>query len=224
MISFKAFIAEQQAFHGTPHDFTDFLVDPTNYMLDRALGIHFSKDPAIANSFIENRTNGRLDSYKEGGRIIRANIPDDKHFFVVPQPMYPHAIDKDWPLSQKVRSDQTAIEAEIALRGFAHSDDVDLLPRHLRTSRGMGDTEAQQVANTLNASPDKARAFFINYGGRPYAKSDRVKLVQSAVKSWQADGYVGLKYINTSPMETTHATDPTSYVVFDHKDILPYTA
>jgi hypothetical protein len=57
--------------------------------------------------------------------------------------------------------------------------------------------------------------FLANYGGRPYNDADRAALVTTAKQSWMDQGYAGIKYVNTSPMENATATNPTSYIVFD---------
>ncbi len=217
MISFSRYLSEQIAYHGTVHNFSQFMVPKENYMLDRELGIHLAKDPNIAHSFIELRTNGRLDGYKDNGRIIKGTIPEDHEFYEIPQPMYPHAVDTDWPLSKKVKTDQAAIETEIAVHGFANNHD--LLVKHLKTARGMDESEAQNTALHINSNQTEARKFFNNYGGRPFDQKDRGILVKAAIKKWQSLGYKGVRYINTSPMETMNATDFTSYVVFDPNDI-----
>ena len=49
-------------------------------------------------------------------------------------------------------------------------------------------------------------------------------MARIARQSWQNQGYKGLRYTNTSPMETMPEAGvkvPTSYVVFDPKDAAP---
>jgi hypothetical protein len=54
-----------------------------------------------------------------------------------------------------------------------------------------------------------------NFGGRPFNDADAAKAVGVFKKEMQDKGYAGIKYINTSPMETATAKDPTSYIVFN---------
>jgi hypothetical protein len=64
--------------------------------------------------------------------------------------------------------------------------------------------------------------FLQNYGGRPYNNEDRARMVREARKLWRAQGYVGLRYVNTSPMETAEASDLAAYVVFpDEQGAMP---
>src|ERR1019366_4073262 len=76
------------AFHGTTKAFEKFAPgDPTEFMLDRALGPHFAKDPEIANNFVIERVNGRDVGPKEGGRIIPVVLSPDEKFLPANQPL-----------------------------------------------------------------------------------------------------------------------------------------
>ncbi len=54
---------------------------------------------------------------------------------------------------------------------------------------------------------------------KPWNEVDRAKAVEHFRNEMQARGYKGLKYINTSPMETEFAKDPTSYIIFDPRHL-----
>ncbi len=219
------------AYHGTTKDFTQFNKgDPAEFMLDRALGPHFAKDPEIANSFVLERVNGRDVGPKEGGRIMPVTLPSDDKFLVPDQPRFDWAKDnpalKEWEARP---SDQGVIEQMIAKEGYMK--DPAMLERYLQQARALPADKAAEVARDLVAGKkadidggsDMDR-FVRNYGGRPYNDADRAKMVELAKQSWQDQGYKGIKYINTSPMENATAKDPTSYIVFDPKDVKPLYA
>ncbi len=231
------------AFHGTTHDFAKFKPgDPTEFMLDRALGPHFAKDPEIANSFTVERINGRDVGAKEGGRIIPVVLPPDERFIEADQPLYDRARLPDGSRDPAIpewnarKTDQNAIEAMVAKEGF--TKDPSLLERYLEQSRKLPAEQASQLARGLIAGKTASLAgadhigkegedqtldrFLNNYGGRPYNDADRAALVNMAKQSWMDKGYAGIKYTNTSPMENATATNPTSYIVFDpDKDVKP---
>lgn len=216
------------AYHGATKDFQKFNPgDSHEFMLDRALGPHFAKDPEIANSFTIERVNGRDIAPKEGGRIIPVRLPPDDKFLVADQPRYDWAKDKpdvkEW---QARETDQNAIEKMVAAE--AYKKDPSMLERYLQQARALSADKATEVAHDLVAG-NKAdidggsdlNRFLNNYGGRPYNDADRARMVDLARQSFQDQGYKGIKYINTSPMENATATDPTSYIVFNPDDVRP---
>ena len=218
-----------KGYHGTVKDFGDFQNNPGDYMLDRGLGTHFAKDPEVSNSFVMDRVNGRDVGPKEGGRVIQAYLPDEKDMLTVDQPPYEWAKGRtDIPPGRGVLSDQTAIERMIAME--AYRKDPSILARYLTQARRVPEAQAGQMAADLAAGKsikmplegdelfDMPR-FIDNYGGKPYNDADRKRITQLARKSWMDQGYKGLKYVNTSPMEMATAKDPTSYIVFDPANI-----
>ncbi len=222
---------ETVAYHGTTKDFTEFKAgDPQEYMIDRALGPHFAKDPEIANSFVIERVNGRDIGPKEGGRIIPVTLPSEDKFLVADQPKYDWAKDmpdvKEW---QARTTDQSAIEKMVAKEGF--KQDPAMLQRYLEQARAMTPDKAAMAASDLVAgkqadvnesSKMDLDRFVNNFGGKPYNDADRARMVDLARASFQAKGYKGIKYINTSPMENAKGGDPTAYIVFDPKDVKPH--
>lgn len=210
------------AFHGTTKAFEKFAPgDKTEFMLDRALGPHFAKDPEIANSFVIERVNGRDVGPKEGGRIIPVVLPSDEHFLQTSQPKFDWAEKnpalKEW---EGRPSDQSVIEQMVAKEGFMK--DPAILERYLQQARALPADKAAEVARDLVAGKkadidggsDMDR-FVRNYGGRPYNDADRARIAELAKQSWIDKGYEGIKYTNTSPMENATATNPTSYIVFN---------
>lgn len=217
------------AFHGTTKTFDKFHAgDPTEFMLDRALGPHFAKDPEIANSFVIDRINGRDVGPKEGGRIIPVVLPSDEHFIQPDQPRFDWAKDNPSLKDYEARpSDQNVIEHMIAREGY--QKDPALLERYLEQARAMPADKAVEVARDLVAGKtadidggSTLDRFLNNYGGRPYNDADRARIVELGKQALIDKGYAGIKYINTSPMENATATNPTSYIVFNpDKDVKP---
>lgn len=212
--------APTYGYHGTTAYFTNFKVDDDEYMIDRALGVHFSADPGVANSFIENRINGRLDGMKEGGRIIRVRIPDQDQLLQVPQEQYENG---------NYKTDQYAVEQFAA--NVAYRLEPDMLARYLIQARKVEPDLATSIAHKLASGEYAAipgdreytlAAFLSNYGGRPFNPEDKTRMVRLARQYWRRQGYLGLRYINTSPMEMATASDPTSYIIFpDESGRLP---
>ena len=184
-------------------------------MLDRMLGVHVAADPEIANRFVTNRVNGRDESAKNGGRILALQL-DASKFVQVPQETYP---------SGSLQSDQDAVEKEVAERGF--KADPSILARYLVEARGEKKDDATRLAQDLvngktvklrieNKPTDLAK-FLRNYGGKPYNSADRQLIVDLARKSWQDEGWQGLKYVNTAPDEIAGVENKECYIVFDPK-------
>lgn len=209
-----------QAFHGTSkpgfEKFTN--PDPGQYMPDRALGIHVAKDPKISETFV-----------KENGAIYPVKIPVDAKFLEVDQPLLPYIEDKTTPKHPRnVHSDQNQIEKLIY--STVYKKDPEMFARYLTQARAVPEADALQLAKDMVAGksvelPVDGKTTFDKFienfgGGKPYNEPDRAKAIEIFKKDMEDKGYVGLKYINTSPMETEHAKDATSYIVFDpHKNI-----
>jgi hypothetical protein len=212
--------ATQDAYHGTPTPgFAKFnLPDAGQYMPDRALGIHVSKDPAIADTFV-----------KDNGAVYPLKVPPDEKFYPVKQDLLPYIEDKSAPKSPRnVISDQNAVETEIYRN--AYRQDPEMFARFLEQRWNLPKEAAETAAqNILVGKPQRLLGRevvglddYIQHDGvvKAWNEPDRAKAVQLFKKDLQGQGYAGIKYINTSPMETANAKDPTSYVVFDpSKDI-----
>jgi ribosomal protein S18 acetylase RimI-like enzyme len=207
-------------YHGTPKPGFEKFQKPEagQYMPDRALGVHVAKDPEISNTFA-----------KDSGGVYPLKIKDDSKFFEIQQDLLPYIEDKNTPKGPRnVISDQNAIEK--AIYKTAYSKDPDMFQRFLEQRWNMKPDEAKKAAtailnnepyqNGLIGRPDrliKGLDDYIEYDGvvKSLNEADRAKAIEIFKKDLQDKGYEGIKYINTSPMETANAKDPTSYVVFD---------
>jgi ribosomal protein S18 len=219
-----------KGYHGTLKDFGAFKAPNMKdaYMLDRGLGVHFAKDPEISNSFVMERVNGREVGAKEGGRIIPATIPDEASMLSLEQKPFDWAEKiPDRKPHYGIPSDQYAIEKLTA--ETAYKKDPAMLARYLTEARRIPEGEAKTLAEAmargetvtipLEDRPYDLKRFVDNFGGKPYNDADRQAMSDLARQALMEQGYTGIKYINTSPMETATAKDPTSYIVFDPDNI-----
>ena len=222
------------AYHGTVaaiNRFSELGEAHEDYMPDRMLGYHFAKDPAVSNSFVMERVNMQEHGAKAGGHIIPVSLPPEETFLEVPQPQYEWA-KKDGQArnNRNIETDQTAVTKMIA--AVAYPKRPDILTNFLTNARNQKPDEAKANAEALIAGKtidlpgdglhDLARVISNFTGAMPYDQGAKSELVRTARGVWQAQGYKGLKYINTSPMETMEEAgvkDPTAYIVFDPKDV-----
>jgi hypothetical protein len=157
--------------------------------------------------------------------VVPAVIPHESKFLEVPQPRYDWA-KPDTPAWQAAQTDARAVE--IMAAKVAYRRDPALLARYISESRNVPLDEAARHADAMAAGKSAAihgrdydlSRFLDNYGGQPYNDADRKVLADTARQAWQEQGYAGLKYVNTAPLEMSFgAKDPTSYIVFNPKDI-----
>jgi hypothetical protein len=214
------------AYHATQSDFTSFKSPDDNFMLDRMLGTHFAVDPRASNNLLEHGTTGK--TMGDGARVIPARLPDDAKFLTVEQKPLSWAGNvenrKPW---QAIESDQGVIERMVMSE--AYRKDPKMLARYLVEARAVPEKDAGGFARRLIAGEtislpvdgpvNGIDAFLRDIGGKPYNAADRKRAVELAQESWANQGYSGLKYTNTSPMETKGISDATSYIVFDPKNI-----
>jgi len=214
-----------QAYHGTSKPgFERFETpDAGQYMPDRGLGIHLAKDPEIANTFA-----------KDSGGVYPVDMPPEEKFYPIKQDHLPYIEDKTSPkYARNVISDQSAMEHEIYR--VAYQQDPEMFARHLERRWNMPREEAVKAAQDITSgkpysnelmSPRSTREpivgldDYIERDGvvKPWNEGDRAKAIAVFQKHLQDQGYVGVKYINTSPMETANAKDPTSYVLFNPRE------
>ena len=225
-------------FHGTKAPefsaFADFPVKDA-YTIDRALGTHVARDPALSGSFAAmpgDYPKWQLETYERLGRqprVMPLKAPPDEAFLPVHQPRYPNqsfAGGSMFPEWQKVLTDTLAVEHAASKEAFRL--DPDLLKHHLETSRRMPAGEAYDSSRRLlegrvvpiDNKPHDLDRLLSNYGA-PIGDDAKQRVVDLARGSWQDKGYAGLKYINTAPMEAgaPGVKDPTSYIVFKPSDL-----
>jgi hypothetical protein len=218
------------AYHGTTQAFDKFS-DPNDsnqwQMMDRRLGTHFAADPEVSNSFLvkPNTAYGGWDQPKEyspeGSRIMQVALPPKSKFLDAGQKKYD---------SGSLQSDQDAIEKMIGMSAF--KQDPEMLGRFISRSRNMPAEDGQKAARDMLAgkavklpngsdTPMTLERFVDNFGAHSFDVNDQKHMVDLARQDFKKQGYVGVKYTDTSPMEMEHAKDPTSYILFDGNDAKP---
>jgi hypothetical protein len=208
------------AYHATKNVFPAFENQPMNksYMIDRALGTHAAKDPALASS--------EFFTKEPGSNVMPLAIPAEDKFLQAVQPVYPGR-GSGSPLWRNVATDQAAIEQMATQKAFEQNPDI--LERYLLEARRLPPSEAATTAHELTRGGTvrsegldmDLQRFVRNYGGKPYNDADRQAVVDLARDAWEKEGYKGIRYINTAPMEAgaPGVKDPTSYIVFRPENI-----
>lgn len=206
-------------YHGTTASFDDALQpSATNYMLNNMLGVHVARDAGITDSFVIERVNGKDICPKPGGRVLKLRL-DESKMLTVPQERY-----NEW----NIQSDQDAIEKMIEVTGYREKPE--LFTKFLEQARNAKPEEAKAITEAMMRGEkfrdpvDSEKAYSLedyarNFGPEPYNDEDRKALTLAARAKWQSEGYEGLKYENTSPMETAGVKDKTCFVVFDPKTL-----
>ncbi len=215
------------AYHGSNTGFSRFMRTPVDDVnLDRGLGIHAAKDPALASSFADRAMTKMSDEVAP--QVYPIAIPGEDKFLQVRQPIMPnYTRNTELPMWQRVAMDERAIERMMAESAFRQDQDV--FARYLVEARAMKPRTAERAASEMvkggtvpmegaNYNLDR---FIKNFGGRPYNYQDRKAVTELSRQDWEDQGYKGLRYINTSPTEAgaKGVVDPTSYVVFDPANI-----
>jgi hypothetical protein len=221
-----------RAYHGTGAVFPEFKyeaelnqIDPL-FAIDRALGPHAARDPAIASHFADRHIKLGMP-FGEQPHVIPLRIPAEEKFLQVEQPILKAR--ENIPLWQRVANDEQSVEKMAARQ--AYSRDPDLLTRYVqnRTGATLADARSRAMALLEGESVkvgQKKRTLdevIDQYGGRPYSPNDRLTMANIARKAWQDQGYEGLRYINTAPWEAgaPGVKDPTatSYIIFDPRNM-----
>jgi len=223
------------AYHGTRRQFEGraFKEQPISesYTIDRALGTHAARDPAMASEAFAGLPND-FNHIAYGTKtpmtpqVFPVKIPDESAFLQAVQPPYERA----WPNHEQpwrdVKTDTAAIEQMAAAEAYRR--DPDLLKAHLERGRAMREPDARAVSRALVAGespmiegkPRDLEKFLDNYGAPP-GDDIKQRVTDLARDSWQDKGYAGIRYVNTAPMEAgaPGVKDVTSYIVFNPADI-----
>jgi hypothetical protein len=231
----------QTVYHGSKEaGFSEFKLPDAakEFMMDRLVGVHVAKDPELAVHFTEKESSGEWGAPKEQykGGVYILEIPPPEKFHEVEQKLLPY-VESGTPKTPKnVETDQTVI-GNMAYQS-AFRQDPAIFQRYLEGRWRLKPEEALAAATDILAG--KPHSLSLVRQGKPivgledYTKADGVLSINGSAPQQIADrassrelfvnemkgkGYAGLKYLNTSPMETAGVKDPTSFVVFDPKDI-----
>jgi hypothetical protein len=219
-------------FHGTKRVFPEFKQWDVKdaYTIDRALGTHTAPDVNLSTSFADVPQDLHLipanmwDNMRENPHIIPLKGPPDEAYLRAEQPIVSGR--EDDPLWKRVRTDTSAMN--IMASKEAYKQDPDLLTLHLVRDRHIPPAEAKALsramiegyAPTISGASQDLDYFLRNYG--PISGDiSKQRVVDLARQSWQDQGYAGIKYINTAPMEAgaPGVKDTTSYITFDPADL-----
>lgn len=226
MDRFSSFIAESNwMYHGTTHDFDKFRVDFGEYMVDRAIGVHFAADPALSDRFAK----GLYAKEPNGVNAVwRVRAPKKSRILKVPQARY--------KLGNK-QSDQHAIGAFVIATVFEQDDSLFLswFTRRFNYDEDMG-REVLELLKNGKAPSDKKfgvarskgsntlRAYMNNFDAN-LILMDRAKkadVVKEFNRIMDSRGIDALVYENTSPNETQDQTgfrnvrSKKSYILLAH--------
>jgi hypothetical protein len=223
-----------KVYHGTNKTFEAFENRPVDYMLDRGLGTHVAKDPALASTFADRWIKDKGPDYfsrwtkevKGEPQVYPLRVPGEEKFLQLDQPRRGSLIEGE-PAWRGIMHDEHAVER--AMADAAYRKDPEMLTRYLVEARAMKPDDAAAISRALVAGerpmiegrPSNLQEFLANFGGKPYNDADRQRMTDLARQHWEDQGYAGLRYINTSPTEAgaKGVADPTSYIVFNPASI-----
>jgi hypothetical protein len=208
----KASPLTQDVYHGTLKQFSQFRDDPSEWSMSRALGTHVAPDPAIASS--EMFTNPTGHETPIGGHVLPLKTFPMEKFYQIHQPYHEDIGD--------YADDDNSIRNEILHHGY--SNDKAQFIKDVMQHRKYDRKKAENAYKSLISGEGwgegdggkykTMRSFVGNYQMQPSDPKDRAKMVTAFRNYLRSQGYVGVKYTNTSPAETRGAEDKTSLVVF----------
>jgi lambda family phage portal protein len=227
----------QDAYHGSKQaGFEKFNVPDAReeFMIDRAIGVHVAKDPKVAEFFTKkDATSGWRERPSEStetkGGVYALRIPTDEHLLEVDQPLHPYITDPNTPKKPgNVATDQNQIAKLVY--GIAFRQDPEMLARWMQRSMNIPEDQAREGADKLvhgrpwGGGIDKREYKSVDEllndrGALMWDENDRARAVELFHDEMASQGKLGLKYINTSPMETEGVDDPTAYVIFNPRNI-----
>jgi hypothetical protein len=238
------------ALHGTRRQWEgEHFLDPNKseeYMLDRRLGTHATRDPKTGDVFagydLGDLAHNEM-GWKEWGTMSSAGgyqmplvLPDVSRFKPVKQTEYSKLFTAQKPqiavprnrLNRMIKTDQTAVGHFVMKEAVQR--DPEILYRWLRMARGMGEKEARGITRKLLRG-DTVRIHDFDYdldylirdfNMMPHIEADKRRAVELARQSLRDEGYVGMEYINTAGVETAHADDPRAYIVIDPEENIKF--
>lgn len=214
MLDFKSFKNElnesQWMYHGSVHDFDIPTPDRNDYMIDRAIGTHFSSDPTLADKF----KSGLYGKSSDSGIRLKTRSPARSKLEKVPQENH---------------SDQHAIMAHVGHTVFSHPEGKELFLDYVKRNRRVDDNQAEELYHRLStgqsvndkskfstgaSSATSFRSYVNDYGGLNINDTLRSNIVHKFLDIMKERGIVGLTYQNTAPMEIKDVRSPKSYILF----------
>lgn len=209
MKTFKEFILESPwMYHGTTKEFDALQPNRDSYMIDRAIGSHFSADPEIAKKFAE----GLYSKTKQTSSLIKTKSPTRSYIIKLPQHQ---------------ETDQTAISKFVAQTVFSHPEGKDLFKEWVKHNKYVDDDVAEEIHKKLStgesvndvrygdaASKANTIKSYVTYFGHNPSSLKR-KIVDKFLHIMKEKNVKGLSYQNTSPSELPNARSPKCYILFN---------
>jgi hypothetical protein len=138
-------------------------------------------------------------------------------------------LDKFYPVHQPYHedigshaNDDNSVRNEILHHGY--SNDKEQFIKDVMQHRKYDQKTAEQAHRILTSGNwwgegdggkyKTMRSFVGNYHMQPSDPKDREKMIRNFRQHLRSKGYVGVKYINTGPIETENSKDNTSLIVF----------
>lgn len=220
-------------YHGQHRDFDSFDVTHGRGNPDQILGVHFAKDPSIADAFAGEEYRGTT----EGGHVKPCYLSIKK----------PLVIEQTRNDNGSLQSDQDAIAEHCA--GTVMADDKPLFVEWATKARAIKPDQAGDLYDRLKRgeaigkddyngvcaySPEGPTAqrikgkfpkesgnipgYMANYDSmmQMLGPQKQHEAVLKYKKMLQAQGFDGIQYQNTAPMETQHSKDNTCWIIFEN--------
>ena len=213
MLRFKDIRESQYMYHGTVKGFDSLKPNRDSYMINDAIGSHFSSDPNLAKKFA-NGLYSKENSYS--GKLIKTKAPVRSKIEKVPQ--------------RKRQSDQYAIMNHVAHTVFSRPDGKELFKHWTKKVHGVTDSASEELYNNLSnnksvndrnkfgsnaSSANTFRSYVDDRGGLTQMDDEhKHKLVSKFLDIMDNKGIRGLSYMNTSPNETQNVQGKKCYVLF----------
>ena len=211
------------AYHGTTKKFKYFegKFGDLTHVPDRAIGPHFAVDPKIATTFITDWATGEP---KVGGHVktVCLRIRNPRVLNQKPRP----------GSALKQEMDQPAFQADIGRVVFPRRKD--LFVDYWSRERFMSKEEVSKIYDKIAAGKgsdherlsttidDPSFAGIVkNYGLLMHSGTEMKEFIVEYRKALREEGYDGIQYQNTAPMETKEADDTTTYIPLSVTQIKP---
>ncbi len=226
-------------YHGTTKKFDNFKVDVNNYMIDRAIGVHFAADVEISNNFASGLYDDE-DNGGKNGRIVRLRAPPRSKVHVIKQNVY-GAYKTEGNSTHRFhrnrQTDQNAVGSFVAATVFKRNKDMFVF--WITRARGVNPEIGEEIYDLLVAGKAPAherfglaraknrpslRSYIENFDPGLHGAGPEFK--RKAVREFDylamRAGIDALIYQNTSPSEVMNehgdvvARSTKCYIILNH--------
>jgi hypothetical protein len=219
-------IAANWMYHGSPADFENFKTNYSDFIIDRAIGVHFAADDVISKKFMTGLYDWH-NKNKSGGFLYRVRAPSRSKVIRIHQKVYP---------SGTRASDQAVIGPFVA--NVVFSKYKILFIRWIKRARQIDDAMANEIYELLKAGKSASdpkfgtakskdtsiRSYIANFdsGLIMLGQEGKTKLAKLFNNIMKKRGIDALLYENTSPSEIRDdkgnkiARSTKSYILLSH--------